>query len=85
MGWFLVGVGLYVMIICVGDLLSTKEHILTVPMVAVIAIMIFRGGIHLLKVAVAARLASQLPVEPPKPVKQRAEPARKPAATPWDW
>jgi hypothetical protein len=53
-GWLLVGLGLYVFVLCY-DLLLTERLIEAGPL-TLIGIIIFRGGIHLLKVAVAARL-----------------------------
>jgi hypothetical protein len=58
-GWLLVGLGLYLFLWCLS-LLSTEPG--TFPdyfaacLVMPIGIVVFRGGIHLLKVAVAARI-----------------------------
>jgi hypothetical protein len=56
-GWLLVGVGL-VMFVTVYDFLQARQmvegFILMIP-----GIFVFRGGIHLLKVAVAARISTQ--------------------------
>lgn len=54
-GWFLVLVGLYLFAVCIDTLLNTNK-ILEMGPLTLIAIMVFRGGIHLLKVAVAARI-----------------------------
>ena len=56
-GWLLVALGVYVFYICF-ELLLTSRVVETGPMV-VIGIFVFRGGIHLLKVAVAARICLQ--------------------------
>ncbi len=56
-GWVLIGLGLFVFYV-VYDFLSDREHpalLQTGPLV-VIGVILFRGGLHLLKVAVAARL-----------------------------
>jgi hypothetical protein len=61
-GWVLVILGLYVFLICIDILLNRvgprgpAPLILEAGPLTVIGIIIFRGGIHLLKVAVAARV-----------------------------
>ncbi len=56
-GWLLVGLGLYIFFICFALLLSEhKPWILEAGPATLIGIVVFRGGIHLLKVAVAARV-----------------------------
>lgn len=84
MGWFLVLVGLGIFYLCVALLLNAgAEFILEGPVLAMIGIIVFRGGIHLLKVAVAARVAMQT-----KPDGQNAPPVAKRATkaeSPWDW
>lgn len=58
-GWALVALGLYLFLICLSILLSepvTLPKYLEAGPLTVIGIVIFRGGIHLLKVAVAARI-----------------------------
>ena len=57
MGWLLVGLGLFVFYMCV--VLLFNHYITEVGMVFIIGIVVFRGGIHLLKVAVAARICLQ--------------------------
>jgi hypothetical protein len=81
MGWSLVGLGLFIFYVCFVTLV-VHGQIFEAPLIGVIGIFVFRGGIHLLKVAVAARIATQAPVEAPKPM---ATEAKKKAATPWDW
>ena len=56
-GWFLVLLGLCMLLLCFVDLLSSNPHIISAPVVSFIGIIVFRGGIHLLKVAVAARVS----------------------------
>lgn len=81
-GWVLVGLGLYLFMICLGMLLSPGGQgpmILEAGPVTVIGIVVFRGGIHLLKVAVAARVCMEAQAEmagPRKPEKK--------TETPWD-
>ena len=54
MGWVLVGLGLFVFYLCVVFLFN--HAVIEVGPLFVIGIVVFRGGIHLLKVAVAARI-----------------------------
>jgi len=83
LGWLLVLLGLYVFAVTLAILLSDRPSILEAPAIVVVGIVIFRGGIHLLKVAVAARVCMQAQVEVKKEavVEKRAPKA----ATPWDW
>ena len=83
-GWVLVAIGLFVFYICLMLLLS--QHVIEAGPLTVIGIFVFRGGIHLLKVAVAAQICSQdrtdvaVPVKaPPRRPGQVASPARRPA------
>jgi hypothetical protein len=61
-GWVLVLLGIYVFLICIDILLNRvgprgpAPLILEAGPLTVIGIIVFRGGIHLLKVAVAARV-----------------------------
>ena len=84
MGWLLVIVGLGIFYLCIGLMLSGGAEILIEgPPVILIGIIVFRGGIHLLKVAVAARVCMQTHTEAQKPpVSQQG---KKKAETPWDW
>jgi hypothetical protein len=82
MGWLLVLAGLYLLFVCLALLLSPEPSILEAPIISVIGIVVFRGGIHLLKVAVAARICMQtqnliVKREPPATVKK--------PDVPWDW
>jgi hypothetical protein len=56
-GWALVGVGLY--LIYLAYQLATEKKIVEVWPIALCGIFVFRGGIHLLKVAIAARVCQQ--------------------------
>ena len=82
LGWFLVGVGLFIFYWCAALLLA-PGYFFEASVLSVIGIMVFRGGIHLLKVAIAARIAMQFAEKPKPPVV--AEPPQQKAATPWDW
>jgi len=55
-GWILVSLGLGVFYICAVILINDPPLLLSSGPLTVIGIIIFRGGIHLLKVAVAARV-----------------------------
>ena len=58
-GWLLVALGLWFFYVSASMLMQSPARILSAPPVALIGFVIFRGGIHLLKVAVAARAAQQ--------------------------
>ncbi len=70
-GWLLIALGLYAFYLAMYVYLPHQPYGLyleSVPAV-IIGLLIFRGGIHLLKVAVAARVCRRAPVaEIPKPV-----------------
>jgi hypothetical protein len=56
-GWLLVAMGLFIFWICLGMLAASSVPLfLQSGPLAFIGFIIFRGGIHLLKVAVAARV-----------------------------
>jgi NADH:ubiquinone oxidoreductase subunit 6 (subunit J) len=84
-GWLLIAIGLYVFAVCLSSLATPPAPgvygLLEAPILTVIGIFIFRGGIHLLKVAVAARLSLRTHEELRK---QKAE-KPKTVDTPWDW
>jgi hypothetical protein len=59
-GWLLVAIGLFIFYICLGFLTSASwPRFLESGPLAFIGFIVFRGGIHLLKVAVAARVCLQ--------------------------
>lgn len=58
-GWILILLGLFVFYLCLAVLLTPAPQIIQSGPIALIGIIIFRGGIHLLKVSVAARVAMQ--------------------------
>ena len=75
--------GLYVFLICLSELLSKPTpQLFTAGPLSFIGFVIFRGGIHLLKVAVAARICMQTQAEVKKqsPVGKREK-----ADALWDW
>ena len=57
-GWLLVAAGLYGYLLCFGVFLM-QEKAMTGTIAAGIATVIFRGGLHLVRVATAARLVQQ--------------------------
>jgi hypothetical protein len=65
-GWVLVALGLMTFYLCF-DLLVNNHAILQTGPLVVIGIVVFRGGIHLLKVAVAARICHQAQERPAAP------------------
>jgi hypothetical protein len=71
-GWGLVAVGLFGFYVCFVMILY--RQILEAGSATVISVVLFRGGIHLLKVAVAARVCMQAAdrADPPKPPAARA-------------
>jgi hypothetical protein len=56
-GWLLLALGLFLFYICLAILLAPGPRLLEAGPIAVIGIFVFRGGLHFLKVAVAARVA----------------------------
>jgi hypothetical protein len=56
-GWALVLLSLYLFFVCYGMLLAGQ--VISAPPLSIVGIIIFRGGIHLLKVAIAARICWQ--------------------------
>jgi hypothetical protein len=75
-GWALVLFGLAQFVIAY-DMLLAKRVIQAGPVVF-IGFIVFRGGIHLLKVAVAARAARALPETPAHAVRRPSMPAARP-------
>ena len=55
-GWLLIGLGLYVFFACYVILMNQGPHLIEAGPLTFIGFVIFRGGIHLLKVAMAARI-----------------------------
>jgi hypothetical protein len=73
-GWALLILGLWLFYVSYFVLLQNGKIIQSGPTV-LMGLIVFRGGIHLLKVAVAARVCRQAPVEP-KTLGMRPDPRR---------
>ncbi len=58
-GWMLLALGLFIFYRSYGLLTIDNLHILQGSSLTLIGIFLFRGGIHLLKIAVAARLCTE--------------------------
>jgi len=76
-GWFVLAIGLYVFYLCYRMLLA--RHVVETGTLTVIGVFLFRGGIHLLKMAVAAQVCLEAqqkpapgPPAPPNPRPTRA-------------
>ena len=92
-GWLLVGVGL-LMFLAVYDLLTTidergvlRPRIFEATIMMIPGIFVFRGGIHLLKVAVAARICGEAqdrlyPAPVPEPKRRESRPGVTGSSTP---
>jgi hypothetical protein len=62
-GWLLLALGLFIFYVCLLLLLDQPPKLLPSGPLTLIGIIVFRGGIHLLKVAVAARVCLQAQAE----------------------
>lgn len=82
-GWAMLLLGLWLFYVSYFVLLKNGYIVQSGPTV-LMGIVVFRGGIHLLKVAVAARVCQQAPAEArPKPTRLEASrPQRRPAVVP---
>jgi hypothetical protein len=58
-GWILMALGLYVLFIALVFLVNVPPRFIEAGPLTLIGIIVFRGGVHLLKVAVAARICLQ--------------------------
>ena len=59
-GWLLIALALFIFFLCVLMLLDPAPRLLASGPLVVLGIFVFRGGIHLLKVAIAARVAMRV-------------------------
>src|SRR5438270_293672 len=84
-GWVLIGLGLFVFGVVCFILLPNGRFTWSVPM-TFIGFIIFRGGIHLQKVAVAARICRELAGEAPlKPVRPETHRLTLPEVLDQEW
>jgi hypothetical protein len=76
-GWLLLILGIYIFYVCFGFI--SRRHVFEAGPLVIIGIFIFRGGIHLLKVATAAQVCREArerqPERRPQAVKSAARPA----------
>jgi vacuolar-type H+-ATPase subunit I/STV1 len=70
-GWFLVVLGLFLFYQVFALLVSDRPSLIESGPLTVIGIFVFRGGIHLLKVAAAVQACKLLPAAPPNAGKGR--------------
>ena len=86
LGWCLILIGLYVFMIALSLLLQPTPpgpRIFEAPAFVLVGFVVFRGGIHLLKVAVAARVCLHAHAEAAKaPVVEKRNVKKD---SPWDW
>ncbi len=81
-GWLLVLIGLFVFWVSLSMLLANPPRLLEVGPTIFIGFIVFRGGIHLLKVAMAARVClhaqAEMAAPGPRPRDTRVVPSRGP-------
>ncbi|MCI0378868.1 MAG: hypothetical protein L0215_14775 [Gemmataceae bacterium] len=85
-GWLLIAAGLYLFFVVYAILVTDRPLILESGPLTLIGIIVFRGGIHLIKVATAARIclhAHANVVKPHEPAPRRETAVR--AGPPVDW
>jgi hypothetical protein len=70
-GWLFIVLGLVIFWIVFYSMLPAHQFFESGPM-TLIGIFLFRGGIHFLKVAVAARICQQTEARRPRPLGARA-------------
>lgn len=80
-GWLLVLLGLGILLLTIALLLESEPRICEASATSIVGIVVFRGGIQLLKVAVAARIAMQAQRE----MEKQTENPKAAAKTPYDW
>ncbi len=82
-GWAMVLLGLYIFAVTLSGLLGPEPPIFEAPFLTTIGVIVFRGGIHLLKVAVAARVCLQTQRSVAKEQATAKQKSR--GDGPWDW
>jgi hypothetical protein len=85
-GWVLIGLGLYVFLACFDILYlpaSRGPRLLESIPLTFIGFVLFRGGIHLLKVAMAARICLHAQADILRQREQRQSPAYKASSSDW--
>jgi hypothetical protein len=86
MGWALMLFGLYLIFLAVSLMTVASpgpEAIFEGPPIGIFGAIVFRGGIHLLKVAMAARVCLAAQVETARPVLMEKRTRR--TEMPYDW
>jgi hypothetical protein len=66
-GWLFVGLGLFAFYL-VYDMVMAARYFECAPLL-LLGIILFRGGIHLLRVALAARVCADVRFQPAQPVR----------------
>jgi hypothetical protein len=69
-GWLLVALGLFVFYRCYL-LLTATQYYVQGGLLTLIGVILFRGGIHLLKIAIAARICVETEESLQSPARQR--------------
>jgi hypothetical protein len=76
-GWILLGAGLLLFYRCYVLLVDDPPRLVPASPLIVIGIIVFRGGIHLLKIAAAARVCRSISEQVLAPGSTASGPARK--------
>jgi hypothetical protein len=89
-GWLLIGLGLYLFFVCYVILINQgpQPRLLEAGPLTFIGFIVFRGGIHLLKVATAARICLHAQAEmlrQQRPSNDQARDGGKRPGMPLDW
>ena len=85
-GWLLIILGLYLFYRCYTLITGPSHYIIEGGMLTVVGIILFRGGIHLLKVAVAADIClSSENIQKDKGARGQRDPSRLFFGRPQPW